>query len=156
MSSAGDNSDCNTERMAARDEHYKETTEWPARSHKKVNSEELCEVGAQFHLSLVRGSSPRADYIDIDIEEPVPCRNTVENLAALALITRERRPNGNPSQDATKNTSSNTLPLSHHHISKEDVAILIAHRDRVRDRATCNCAWFHSSIFIAVPISIFD
>jgi hypothetical protein len=142
--------------MAARDEHYKETTEWPARSHKKVNSEELCEVGAQFYLPFGQGSSQRADRIDIEEEEPLPRHNSAGNLAFLASSTRERRPNDTSSQDAAKTTSFNAQPSTYHHISKEDVAILIAHRDRARDRASRTCTLSPPTILYCCFDLVFD
>jgi hypothetical protein len=136
MSSAWNDSDCNTDHMAAREEHYKKKAAWAAPTHREINSGELCEMGAQCSQPFRRESILRAEHIDIVPDEPVPRHSAAENMASVPSSTREARSLGYTSQGAVKTTSSYVVSSTYHHISKQDVAILIDHRDRARERET--------------------
>jgi hypothetical protein len=138
MSTAEEVLDCDAEQVIAHSKNDDGPKPFKLNSHKRVDSRELSQVGAQFRLPAKQNSIPRPPYIDIDHDEVshVLQNSSTGDLAHVPASTQEQRP---PDYVCSKGGSPSIpyfgLPLGSHHYSEEDVAILIYHRDKGKERA---------------------
>jgi hypothetical protein len=106
-------------------------------SHKRVDSRELSQVGAQFRLPTKQTSFPRPPYIDICHDEVAHTlkHSTTGDLGHVPTNTQEQRPADQVRfKDGSPLVPYSDSPLGSHHYSKEDVAILIYHRDKGKSK----------------------
>jgi hypothetical protein len=137
MASTVGYSDFTPEQINARNEYYKNSKSSKSSSHKRGDSRELGEMGAQFgHLSpgAKQTSWPRPPQIDIPLDDVTPPQySTAGDLAIESARNPSRlRPMMGRSRGGSRSFASLAFPSGVHHCSEEDVAILRQRRDNNR------------------------
>jgi hypothetical protein len=148
------------ERCDARDQHHEKTNAPKPSSHKRCNSRDVVQAGAQFgHFSQgsKQNSWPlRPPQIDIPLED-IAHQHSAGDLAIEAPPTSSRlRHVIGRSWGGSRSTTSLFLRSADYHCSKEDVAFIIAQRDGGQGKATRRSTYLSLSKFQSFQVMCFS
>jgi hypothetical protein len=138
--------DYDLEHVFAHGDHREEAKPSTPNPHKRVDSRELSQVGAQFRLPAKQNSIPRPPNIDIYHDEVADILqlSAMGGVAHVSTSTHEQRSAGHIRfKGSPPSVSFSGLPLGSHHYSEEDVAILIYHRDKGKHKTAQEGMRFH-------------